>query len=490
MPPISQQGSRGALITWSVVCSILFVTATIFAIYYYVVASEATTKLSEQDKKYADVVAPAALTGPVVTELQRVRGLPEQAPTLNPSMPALEVAVNQRNALTSLIGGPSARPENIIAQAREAMAAIAKQGKAANLTLPPDSNMLLALQTLATGLQARLDEIAGLNKQLQETKQQQINDQQALQAAQAEMNKAIEAARTQANAAVTGAGDYQKSKDADIAALTAGATEQQKVAQDAIAQRDVQLRERDDQIAKLQRDFNALNARFMDRRVDTQNPTIRQPDGTIARTPGGGTVWIDIGSNDGVPSGMTFEVYDKNEGIPPHPTDPQAMDDKPLPVGKASIEVINTLPTSSQCRVTRTSHGQVIALGDPIVNLVFDKNVKFNFMVYGAFDLDNNGQASLQDADTIKRLVTSFGGKLIDKVGVDTDFVVLGKEPVIPVIPPEERDNPFEQKRLTEAQEALNAYLDIQRQATELRIPVMNQNRFLYLVGYYNQATR
>ena len=54
----------------------------------------------------------------------------------------------------------------------------------------------------------------------------------------------------------------------------------------------------------------------------------------------------------------------------------------------------------------------------------------------------------------------------------------------------EERDDPFQQKRLTEAQQALDAYLEVQRQATDLRIPVLNQNRFLYLVGYYNQATR
>ena len=52
MPPINQQGSRGALITWSVVCSILFVTATIFAIYFYVVANEATGKLKDQAAKY------------------------------------------------------------------------------------------------------------------------------------------------------------------------------------------------------------------------------------------------------------------------------------------------------------------------------------------------------------------------------------------------------------------------------------------------------
>src|SRR5215207_7134164 len=209
MPPINQQGSRGALITWSVVCSILFVTATIFAIYYYVVASETTQKLGDTTKKYADVVNDAALTGPVVTELHRVRGLPEQAPVLNPSMPALDVAVAQRNALTNLLGGPTARPESIIAQAKEAMANIAKQVKGANLTLPPDSNMLLALTTLAGGLQARLDEIAGLNKQLQETKQQQIADQQALAAAQQQMDATLKQVREQAATAVGGAETYR-----------------------------------------------------------------------------------------------------------------------------------------------------------------------------------------------------------------------------------------------------------------------------------------
>ena len=43
---------------------------------------------------------------------------------------------------------------------------------------------------------------------------------------------------------------------------------------------------------------------------------------------------------------------------------------------------------------------------------------------------------------------------------------------------------------LYRAADALDAYLEVQRQATDLRIPVLNQNRVLYLVGYYNQATR
>jgi len=488
MPPINQQGSRGALITWSVVCSILFVTATIFAIYFYVVANEATGKLKDQTAKYNDIVAdPAA---PAVAELQRVRGLPEQAPTLNPAMPALDVAVAQRNALTSLLGGPTARPDTVVNNAKETMGNLAKELKSAQLTLPPDNNLLLALNTISGGFKAKQNEVDQLNQQLAAAKQDQINQQQAMAAASTKMQETIAEFQKKAADADAAANEYRGSKDKDVASVTAQTGDQLKTAQDAITQRDVQLKERDDTIKRLSNDFEALKARFFGQRVDTQNPTIRQPDGEIVRTPGKNEVWINIGTSDGVPPGMTFEVYDKNEGIPVQPTDPQNQNDAPLPIGKASIEVIQSLPTTSQCRVTRSSYGKVISTGDPIVNLVFDKNTKFNFMIYGNFDLDQNGQPSPADTEIIKRLVTQFGGKLIDKVGVDTDFVVLGKEPTLPVIPPEEKDNPQEQKRMADAQAALDAYLEVQKQATDLRIPVMNQNRFLYLVGYYNQATR
>ena len=34
------------------------------------------------------------------------------------------------------------------------------------------------------------------------------------------------------------------------------------------------------------------------------------------------------------------------------------------------------------------------------------------------------------------------------------------------------------------------AYDAIRNRAIEYRIPILNQNRFLYLVGYYNQSAR
>ena len=38
MPPVNQ-GNRAALVTWTVITSFLFITATILAIYFYVDAS-------------------------------------------------------------------------------------------------------------------------------------------------------------------------------------------------------------------------------------------------------------------------------------------------------------------------------------------------------------------------------------------------------------------------------------------------------------------
>src|SRR5262249_29709683 len=131
-----------------------------------------------------------------------------------------------------------------------------------------------------------------------------------------------------------------------------------------------------------------------------------------------------------------------------------------------------------------------IVEGDLIENVVYDKNTKYNFLVFGNFDLDQNGVATPQDADVVKRLVTQWGGKLTDKVNADTDFVVLGKEPVIPQLTAEEKQNPIMAAKLAQAEADAEAYDKVKREAIELHVPILNQNRFLYFVGYYELAQR
>ena len=45
-PPLGSSSRSSAMVTWTVVCSILFVTATIFAIYFYVAKSQAEKDLA------------------------------------------------------------------------------------------------------------------------------------------------------------------------------------------------------------------------------------------------------------------------------------------------------------------------------------------------------------------------------------------------------------------------------------------------------------
>ena len=48
-------------------------------------------------------------------------------------------------------------------------------------------------------------------------------------------------------------------------------------------------------------------------------PTKRlmRPAGEITRSPGGGTVFINLGEGQELSLGLTFEVYDRRTGTPP-----------------------------------------------------------------------------------------------------------------------------------------------------------------------------
>lgn len=487
MPPVNPQGSRTALITWSVVCSILFVTSTIFAIYFYVSANEAREQYTDSQKLYGDVVTAADLNSPVVNDLKSLRQSEDAAKWgVNASMPVLNVAIAQRDALARLVAATSA-PGPAMQTGRETLNRAAAELKSAGLALPNGENLALSVRTLTDAMKARLNEISNLNQSLAAAKQEQVANQQQMQAQVVKMDETLNQIRAEQAQAMAALEQYRSERDQSFNQVAEQSSAAQQAAQDAMAQREVQIQERDRQIAELQKELERTRERLSGRRANTMDPVIRQADGRIVKVPNNDIVFIDLGQGDSITPGLTFEVYDKSIGIPAA-GDPATEEN--LPEGKASIEVQRVGPYSSEARVTRRAPGAVIAEGDPIVNLVYDRNTKYNFLVYGNFDLDQDGDARPADADIVRRLITQWGGNLVDQVTVDTDFVVLGKEPVIPVYTSEDRQDPFVQKRLADAQAELDAYNAVRDRAIELRVPVLNQNRFLYLIGYYNQARR
>src|SRR3954465_4880582 len=106
MPP-SASGSRTALITWSVVFAILFVTASIFSIYFYADSAKARESEEKTRKQYADIAQPGELAGDVVTSLRDAKTTPVEGSPITQSMGLLQVAVAQRDELAHMIAGPA-----------------------------------------------------------------------------------------------------------------------------------------------------------------------------------------------------------------------------------------------------------------------------------------------------------------------------------------------------------------------------------------------
>ena len=192
-------------------------------------------------------------------------------------------------------------------------------------------------------------------------------------------------------------------------------------------------------------------------------------------------VYIDRGRFERIVLGMTFEVYDKVTGVV---TDPH---DKDNLHGKATIEVVSISEHSSVARIVRSDPVQSIVEGDVIANVVYDPTTVYKFVVFGEFDIDNVGQATVSDRRRIETMITVWGGVLTDTLSYDTDFIVLGKEPVLPDALPAGTVDPDKIAVHAAQLKKYELYQTYAKAAHEQGIPILNQNRFLSLVGYYHR---
>lgn len=488
MPPVSpQQGSRAGLITALVIFVVLFVTATVLAIYFNTKWKASEIAVTQTEAKYAPAANDTDLTLPVVRAAQ----LPQTG---------IELALAQRDTLAKIIDGSATGNADAItahtAQALTDVRGTLTQGlgtKDANgkVTEPPivkelagNDNVLSSLARLAKALVAQkaLTDQAVAASEKAKADAVAANDsvakaisekEEAVKAAQAKFTADAATEKTRADAVVASVEDIKTSTKSDIEKVGAA----QGVLQ-------AELTKQESAVKTLAEQLNRAKAQIAKNRLDTSRPLIH-PAGQITRVPGDNICFINLGQGDQVSPGMTFEVYDKKKGLPPV-TGADNAPDSDLPAGKASIEIIRVLPGTSECRIIKQT--ATIVEGDLILNFIYNTHGKFNFVVYGDFDLANTGQATPGDAEIIKRLITQWGGRVQDTPSVDTDFVVLGKTPV--VTPLSDAPGPLEQSRFDAARKALEAYGKTLDLARELHIPVLNQNRFLYFVGYYDQATR
>lgn len=182
-----------------------------------------------------------------------------------------------------------------------------------------------------------------------------------------------------------------------------------------------------------------------------------------------GICYIDVGAKDQVKTGLTFSVFPAT-GL---------MSDKQ----KGSIEVIAVQDDVSTCRILSKEKGAAILPGDLIVNPAFSRSRTHTFVVEGLFDLHRSGRATVTGTEEVRALIAKAGGKVVKDVSPLVDYVVMGEEPPLPS--KELPDEPPQVRAVREQQtKELKHYQDTVRQATDAKIPILNANRFLSLIGF------
>lgn len=190
-------------------------------------------------------------------------------------------------------------------------------------------------------------------------------------------------------------------------------------------------------------------------------------------------VYITRGARDHVQLGMTFEVFDPSVGV--------FVDEVGDLRGKATVEVIELSDSAALARIVRSERHSVVSEGDHIANLVYDPNVQYTFYIFGKFDIDSTGQPTTTDRRRLESMVRHWGGGLAESLTYSTDFLVLGDEPELPS--PLSRDV-IDPKVIEQHAAQMRRYREYQGligEAKALSIPILNQNRFLSLVGYYRR---
>ncbi|QDU71629.1 hypothetical protein [Mucisphaera calidilacus] len=248
--------------------------------------------------------------------------------------------------------------------------------------------------------------------------------------------------------------------------------------------KDQQIREQQGSIQGLDQQVRQLERRVQQLIEQIQGEgqvnQVITPDGRIvAVADEKNQVYINLGKQDRLQLGLTFEVIPAGELI--------RTDREGEVRGIGTVEVIAIEENTAVCRIVRLERNAVLSESDSIVNVAYDRDRSSKFYVFGQFDFTDRGNPSQGDRSRIEGMVTRWGGELVDELNYEVDFLVLGVRPIRPAPLPSTVIDPVLIEQHARAIQNADQYERLLEQAQALSIPVLNQNRFLGLVGYYER---
>lgn len=312
---------------------------------------------------------------------------------------------------------------------------------------------------------ARATAIADLENEVNRTKALTESHNRTIQA----MNADIDKYKAEVEAFRQSVGETQAFMDSEVTkAREAMASSQSNLSEQIRTLQNDNLRLKD-QISKMNASASGsqLRPKAEQTHVDGEIISINQAANTIT---------ISRGRADKVILGMSFAVFPDATAIRPDAATGEYI--RP----KATIEVINVGDVTSTARITSEVKGNPVVRGDVIANALYDPTKVYTVVVYGNFDSNGDGIATPQEANDIKALVTGWGGKVVDDLTGNVDFLILGERPSLPA-PPGVNDTPEVVQNYMRLSEIAQRYDRLFEQASSTSTPVLNQNRFYTLIG-------
>jgi preprotein translocase subunit YajC len=454
----------------------LFIVATTIAVIYYVEAEDKRTRLEEMQNKIDDL----ADTGEINT-LGTIVGTKASGDTW------LGTMVGHLDGTTSTIVGGVPETTSAEAKVNDANIEVAKALKSAQdhitITDPNTTGLVKIISDLVAELKTTIEAKNALKKDLNN----QIAQVGIIKKASSDKEQIIEEEKNKLQALV----NKMQADYADLQArLELSTTEQIANVRKQLDDAKVELKTAEDTLRKTQAQLKQTEG-IMKRAQQEVMDIMPPPDPeALAHTADGKIILIDdaaqvvhldIGTDQHVYRGLTFTVYDRSGSIP--------KDGK----GKAEIEVFDVADTYCAARITESNAKKPVLMGDIAANLIWHSDKSNVFVIAGNFDLDNDGNIDQNATGRIKSLIEKWGGKVVDNLTIDTDFLVLGDQPQVPQQQPtfEQLEvDPGAMQRYEALLQQLNHYNLLQSQAQTLWIPIFRYERFLYFIGYKGQISK
>jgi hypothetical protein len=474
--PIGKKNTTDSTLYALIAFVTLFIIAATAAVIYYLKFEEQRGLAESAQKRLSEVASPAE-----VQKFGAIVGAEQQGKSrLKEMTDYFDKAIGLILPVVPADTSAEVKVKEAAAKVREAVAAISKQYPELN-DIDPNSSMLQITEKLSAALKSTSDaemaakgQLAQLQGQFDDAKKVSMEKEKELLDEKDKLQQQFDKVRTGYDELK---GLLEKKSDEQVKDLY-GKLDQERTTREETnkqllkSQAELQLAQ--DRIEKILKE----NVWPIQPPPNTEIKAF-EPEGKIILVDDQTkTVNIDLGSNDHIYRGLTFAVYDRGQPIP--------RDGK----GKAEIEVYNVGDSFSAARIVRSDKKNPIVVGDVIANLIWSPTKPNTFVIAGDFDLTGSGVKDEDAVAKLRGLVEKWGGKVSDKVTVNTDYVILGTPPEVPPRPTmqETERYPNAMEKYEQAQKRLAAYNQIQSQAQALSIPIFNAERFLYFIGYKTMA--